>query len=163
MCSAESHLPPRFLCMHDSSTDCTSSILTFPNLISDDFVWSSIYRVQNPSDDVHWCPPTLLYPSIVITCSALVYVFIWRPPQQMLRTHRSLEAYWRWLVISFFRVMQHRWNEIDRGKPKYSGKKPVPLPLCPPQIPHWLTRDRTRASAVRGQRLTAWAMAQPLV
>jgi hypothetical protein len=25
-------------------------------------------------------------------------------------------------VFSFFRVMEHRWNEIDRGKPKYSGK-----------------------------------------
>jgi hypothetical protein len=23
--------------------------------------------------------------------------------------------------FSFFRVMDHRWNEIDRGKPKYSG------------------------------------------
>jgi hypothetical protein len=22
----------------------------------------------------------------------------------------------------FFREMEHRWNEIDRGKPKYSGK-----------------------------------------
>jgi hypothetical protein len=22
----------------------------------------------------------------------------------------------------FFRVMEHRWNEIDWGKPKYSGK-----------------------------------------
>jgi hypothetical protein len=45
----------------------------------------------------------------------------------MLRTHRSLEAYcatlsWRWLVFSFFLVMEHRWNEVDRGKPKYSGK-----------------------------------------
>jgi hypothetical protein len=43
--------------------------------------------------------------------------------------------------FSFFRVMEHWWNEIDRGKPKYSGKKPVPVPLCPPQIPHGLTRD----------------------
>jgi hypothetical protein len=28
-------------------------------------------------------------------------------------------------VISFFlffQVMEHRWNETDRGKPKYSGK-----------------------------------------
>jgi hypothetical protein len=25
-------------------------------------------------------------------------------------------------VFSFFRVMEHRWNETDRGKPKYSGK-----------------------------------------
>jgi hypothetical protein len=51
----------------------------------------------------------------------------WRAPQQMLRTHRSLQAscvtlWWRWLVFSFFLVMEHRWNEIDRGKPKYSGK-----------------------------------------
>jgi hypothetical protein len=90
----------------------------------------------------------------------------WRVPQQMLRTHRSLEAYcatlwWRWLVFSFFRVMEHRWNLIDGGKPKYSGEKPVPVPLCPPQIPHGLTRDRTQASVVRGRRLTAWAMARP--
>jgi hypothetical protein len=24
--------------------------------------------------------------------------------------------------FSFFQVMEHRWNEIDRGEPKYSGK-----------------------------------------
>jgi hypothetical protein len=34
--------------------------------------------------------------------------------------------------------MEHRWNEIDMGKPKYAGEKPVPMPLCPPQIPHGL-------------------------
>jgi hypothetical protein len=51
----------------------------------------------------------------------------WRAPKQMLRTHCSLEAYcatlwWRWLVFSFFCVTEHRWNEIDKGKPKYSGE-----------------------------------------
>jgi hypothetical protein len=35
------------------------------------------------------------------------------------------------------------------------------MPLCPPQIPHGLIRDRTRASAVGGQRLSAWGMARP--
>jgi hypothetical protein len=35
------------------------------------------------------------------------------------------------------------------------------VPLCPPQIPHWLTQDRTRASALRGRRLTAWDMVRP--
>jgi hypothetical protein len=35
------------------------------------------------------------------------------------------------------------------------------VPLCPPKIPHALSRDRTRASAVGGRRLTAWAMARP--
>jgi hypothetical protein len=34
------------------------------------------------------------------------------------------------------------------------------VPLCPPQIPHDLTWDRTRAAAVGSQRLTAWAVAR---
>jgi hypothetical protein len=34
--------------------------------------------------------------------------------------------------FSFLQVMGHRWDEIDRGKPKYWGEKPVPVPLCPP-------------------------------
>jgi hypothetical protein len=46
----------------------------------------------------------------------------------MLRKHRSLEAYCETLVVkmiivfSFFQLMEHRWNEIDRGILKYSGK-----------------------------------------
>jgi hypothetical protein len=51
------------------------------------------------------------------------------------------------------------WNW--HRKTEVLGGKPVPVPLCPPQIPHGLTRDRTLASAVRGRRLTAWAMARP--
>jgi hypothetical protein len=47
------------------------------------------------------------------------------------------------IFFSFFLVMEHRWNEIDRGKLKYSGKKVVPVPLCPPQIPN---------SGLRGDR-----------
>jgi hypothetical protein len=43
--------------------------------------------------------------------------------------------------FSLLQVMEHRWNEIDREKPKYSGEKPVPVPLCPPQIPHGLTQE----------------------
>jgi hypothetical protein len=43
----------------------------------------------------------------------------------MLRTQRSLEAYcanlwWRFFFLS--QVMEHRWNEIDTGKPKYLEK-----------------------------------------
>jgi hypothetical protein len=43
------------------------------------------------------------------------------------------------------------------GKTEVLGENPVPMPLCPPQIPH----GPTRASAVRGRQLTAWAMARP--
>jgi hypothetical protein len=49
---------------------------------------------------------------------------------------------------------------IGRGN-RSSLRKPAPVPLCPPQIPHDLTWDRTRAVAVGSQRLTAWAMARP--
>jgi hypothetical protein len=46
-----------------------------------------------------------------------------------------------------------RWYEFGddggmiywRGKTEELGEKPVPVPLCPPQIPHGLTRARTRA------------------
>jgi hypothetical protein len=53
------------------------------------------------------------------------------------------------------------WNW--QGKTKELREKPVPVPLCPPQIPHGLTQDWTQASAVGGQRLTAWAIARPLL
>jgi hypothetical protein len=50
------------------------------------------------------------------------------------------------------------WNW--QGKTEELGEKPASVPLCQPQIPHGLTRDRTRASAVGGRRLTAWVMAR---
>jgi hypothetical protein len=55
------------------------------------------------------------------------------------------------------RIRPIYWQE----KTEELGEKPVPLPLCPPQIPHGLTRARTPASAVRDRRLTTWAMARP--
>jgi hypothetical protein len=50
--------------------------------------------------------------------------------------------------------------KIGRGN-RSTRRKPVPVPLCPPQSPHDLTRARTRAAAVGSQRLTAWARARP--
>jgi hypothetical protein len=38
-------------------------------------------------------------------------------------------------------------GNIFTEKPEELGEKHVPVPLCPPQIPHGLTRVRTRASA----------------
>jgi hypothetical protein len=52
--------------------------------------------------------------------------------------------------FSFFQVMVHRLNEIYMGKPKFSGKKTVPVTLCPPQIPYGLSWDRTLG--LRGER-----------
>jgi hypothetical protein len=66
-------------------------------------------------------------------------------------------------MISFF-VFPCHWAPVEwnwQGKPEVLGEKPVPVTLCPTQIAHGLTRDRTRAAAVRGWRLTAWALARP--
>jgi hypothetical protein len=66
----------------------------------------------------------------------------------------------RWSAFSLFpsngAPLERNWQ----GKTELLGEKPVPAPHFPPQIPHWLTRDRTRASAVRGRRLIAWTMAR---
>jgi hypothetical protein len=40
------------------------------------------------------------------------------------------------------------------GEVEELGEEPVPVPLCPPQIPHGPSRARTRASAAKGWRLT---------
>jgi hypothetical protein len=50
--------------------------------------------------------------------------------------------------------------KIGRGNWS-TWRKPAPVPLCPPQIPHDQTRARTWAAAVGSQQLTAWAMARP--
>jgi hypothetical protein len=39
---------------------------------------------------------------------------------------------------------------IGRGN-RITRRKPAPVPLCPPQFPHDLTWDRTRAAAVGSQ------------
>jgi hypothetical protein len=55
-----------------------------------------------------------------------------------------------------FDGMTGRGNRSNR-------RKPAPAPLCPPQIPLDQTRGRTLAAAVGSQRLTASAMAQPVL
>jgi hypothetical protein len=49
---------------------------------------------------------------------------------------------------------------IGKGN-RSTRRKTAPVPLCRPQIPHDLTRARTRDAAVGIRRLTAWAIARP--
>jgi hypothetical protein len=46
------------------------------------------------------------------------------------------------------------------GETEVLGRNLPPMPLCPPQIPHDLIWDQTRAAAVGKRRLTVWAMAR---
>ena len=47
-----------------------------------------------------------------------------------------------------------RWIDSDRAKTEALGETPVPVPLCPPQIPHGLAGDRNRTAATTVWRLT---------
>jgi hypothetical protein len=49
---------------------------------------------------------------------------------------------------------------IGRGN-RSTRRKSVAVPLFPPQMPHDLTKVRTRAAAVGSRRLTAWATSWP--
>jgi hypothetical protein len=55
---------------------------------------------------------------------------------------------------------RHNYTDSVKLKKKF-WENPDPVPLYSSQIPHGLTRTRIRASAVRGRRLTAWAMTRP--
>jgi hypothetical protein len=81
----------------------------------------------------------------------------------MLRTHRSLKDYcatlwWRWLVFFVFpcngALVEWNWQ----GRTEVLWKKKT----CPSATLSTTNPTRTRASAVRGRRLTAWTMARPL-
>jgi hypothetical protein len=82
-------------------------------------------------------------------------IFLWRTPQQMLRTHRSLKAccatlWWRWLVLfSFFLVMEPRWNEIDREN-RSTGGKTCPSVTLSTTNPTW--NDPGSNSGLRCER-----------
>jgi hypothetical protein len=86
----------------------------------------------------------------LLTSTGRGYVSELRPPTGLLFIPQKIHEHG-----------EQRWNDIERGRPKNSGKTPVPVSLCPPQIPHGLTQARIWASAVRGRRLTAQATACP--
>jgi hypothetical protein len=50
---------------------------------------------------------------------------------------------------------------ILRGGTEVFEENSASVPLCPSQIPHGLTRARPQASALRGRRQTARAIALP--
>jgi hypothetical protein len=64
---------------------------------------------------------------------------------------------WNNYFFEFSEMWNPRWNDIDRGIPKDSGGKTCPSATLSTTNPTGLTR----AAAVRGRRLTAWAMARP--
>jgi hypothetical protein len=63
--------------------------------------------------------------------------------------------WWRWLVSSVFprNGAPVEWN--SQGKTEVFGEKPVPVPCCPPQIPHGPTLSGERPVTKRLSHGTA--------
>jgi hypothetical protein len=55
------------------------------------------------------------------------------------------------VIFSFFLVMEHRWNENGRGKPKYWGEKTCPSANLSTTNLTWT--DRGSNPSLRGERL----------
>jgi hypothetical protein len=56
--------------------------------------------------------------------------------------------------------MEHWWFDSDTRETEVLGEKATAMPFHPTQLSQGLTQDQTSASAMRGQGLTASAMAQ---
>ena len=81
------------------------------------------------------------WPVMAILCWAfrsvsvhIVFLLWWRAPQQMLQTHRSIEAYcatpwWRWLVFSVFpcngTLVEWNWQGKTCSSATFSTKNPT--------------------------------------
>jgi hypothetical protein len=85
-------------------------------------------------------------------------------------SHHSLKAFCAtpmkmMRMSSFFyqvlQLMEHQWNEIDRGKPTIWRKTCLSTTLSTTNLTWTWPGTEPRASAVRGRRLTAWALARP--
>jgi hypothetical protein len=83
-------------------------------------------------------------------------------------SHHSLKAFCATpmkMMSSFFyqflQLMEHQWNEIDRGKPTTRRKTCLSATLSTTNLTWTWSGTEPRASVVRGRRLTAWVMARP--
>jgi hypothetical protein len=84
----------------------------------------------------------------------LNYIFF--PEGGVGQTQAWMPTYVSILHIPQMMSLKSDGGMILTGETEELGEKPVPVTLCPPQIPHGLTQAQTWASAVRGRRLTTW-------
>jgi hypothetical protein len=63
-----------------------------------------------------------------------------------------------WKMMSVEQSVEWKIGRRNRS----TRRKPAPMPLCPTQIPHKLTWDRTQSAAVVSQRLTAGTISRPV-
>jgi hypothetical protein len=89
-------------------------------------------------------------------------VSLWRGETVSLWNCGRYRTHWpslKWYMSKYGTSVEWHLQRSTKGL----GGKSVPVPLCPPQIPHGLPLQRAGASGVRSRRLTPSAMARPTV
>jgi hypothetical protein len=117
------YIPPIYIEIFQVSFILQASVAYVPSVLS--ILTSRNFWPQFPGRS---SPKVKLSYSPVVIPTGFLYR---KAPQQTLRTHCSLKGscatlWWRWrwwLFFVLFQVVEHRWNDIDREQPKYSGKK----------------------------------------
>jgi hypothetical protein len=102
---------------------------------------------------------------IVVGLIIVIFLFIEGPRSRCYGRTAALKAYcatlwgkW-WGLFGFSFLMVHRWNDIDRGKPKYSEKN---LSQCH-FVHHKPHMDRPGIEPWPPRRLTARAVSRPII
>jgi hypothetical protein len=126
-----------------------------------DPLWRNIYQNNWSGLDLlrHWNGWTVPKSAPPIWTGLILFLFGWSGNESTVTEATTG-------LLQQSRIMMYNECEaVDgmhgRGN-RLSRRKPAPVPLCPPQIPHDLTLVRTLASEVERRRLTAWATARPL-
>jgi hypothetical protein len=125
-------------------------------------------RVKNPYCSFHYLQCTLnsfVYLRHFVVCSSILIFWLWGWDWRLTGLRPLLQAFcrspgedeWRGEWMNYFFGFSEKWSPTVewywQGKIEELGEKPVPVPLCPPQIPlDWPGREP--------RRLT-WAMARP--
>jgi hypothetical protein len=81
-----------------------------------------------------------------------------RVPSVLLYDSPNFERYIA-SVVDDWKMSVSNGEMIITEETKVLLQKTVPVPLCPPQIPHSLARNRFRSSVVTGRQLTTWSNA----
>jgi hypothetical protein len=100
------------------------------------------------------------YFTICWACSVCTFLSSFDIPHSSFILTNQL-AFYGLSIASPIPQMIHEWiwsssGLILTGENQRIWRKPVPVPLCPSQIPHGLACAWTHTAAVRSQQLTAW-------
>jgi hypothetical protein len=138
----------------------TASFITLPFLTRATLLPYSIIPIPCRQTDASFPSAT----SIIICQTIRHHFFLWRalaPQPEGFLCNPNEDDEDEQFFTKLLQLMEHQWNESDRGKPTTQRKTCPSATLSTTNLTWTWPGTEPRASVVRGRRLTAWAMARP--